>query len=271
MTGEAGRTAATASDRPRLELRNASKAFGYVIALQDASLTAHAGEVLALVGDNGAGKSTLVKVLSGIHPMDSGELYIDGEPVAIGSPRDAQELGISTVFQDLALVEALDVAANIYLGKPLKRGPFVDRRAMIDGAADLLRELRIRVPSVRVPVGTLSGGQRQGVAIARSVLREGRVIIMDEPTAALGVRETRHVEEIIAGLRSSGHAIILVSHDLELVFRTADRIAVLRLGKVQGVRRKEATTREEIVGLITGLLAEPTNGADEAVSEQVPS
>ena len=141
---------------------------------------------------------------------------------------------------------------------------------MIDGAADLLRELRIRVPSVRVPVGTLSGGQRQGVAIARSVLREGRVIIMDEPTAALGVRETRHVEEIIAGLRSSGHAIILVSHDLELVFRTADRIAVLRLGKVQGVRRKEATTREEIVGLITGLLAEPTNGADEAVSEQVP-
>lgn len=271
MTGEAGTTAAAAGDRPRLELRNASKAFGYVVALQDASLTARAGEVLALVGDNGAGKSTLVKVLSGIHPMDSGELYIDGEQVSIGNPHDAQVLGISTVFQDLALVEALDVAANIYLGKPLKRGPFVDRRGMIEGSADLLRELRIRVPSVRVPVGTLSGGQRQGVAIARSVLRQGRVIIMDEPTAALGVRETRHVEEIISGLRSSGHAIILVSHDLELVFRAADRIEVLRLGRVQGVRRRDATTREEIVGLITGLLAERAGVTDEAEHVQVPS
>ncbi len=271
MTGEADRAAVPAGDRPRLELRNASKAFGYVVALQDASLTAHAGEVVALVGDNGAGKSTLVKVLSGIHPMDSGELFIDGGAVSIGNPRDAQSLGISTVFQDLALVEALDVAANIYLGKPLKRGPFVARRAMIDGAADLLKELRIRVPSVRVPVGTLSGGQRQGVAIARSVLRQGHVIIMDEPTAALGVRETRHVEEIIAGLRSSGHAIILVSHDLELVFRTADVIEVLRLGRVQGVRRTAATTREEIVGLITGLQTEPTHGIDDADPVQVPT
>jgi ABC-type sugar transport system ATPase subunit len=271
MTGEAGHTVETKEDRPLLELRDASKAFGYVVALQNASLSAYAGEVVALVGDNGAGKSTLVKVLSGIHPMDSGELYIDGKLASIGNPRDAQDLGISTVFQDLALVEALDVAANIYLGKPLKRGPFVNRGAMIDGAADLLKELRIRVPSVRVPVGTLSGGQRQGVAIARSVLRQGRVIIMDEPTAALGVRETRHVEEIIAGLRSSGHAIILVSHDLELVFRTADRIEVLRLGRVQGVRQRTATTREEIVGLITGLLAEPPNGAGETVAVQVPS
>lgn len=271
MTGEADRIGVLAGDRPRLELRDASKAFGYVVALQDASLAANAGEVVALVGDNGAGKSTLVKVLSGIHPMDSGTLYIDGAPVLIGNPRDAQVLGISTVFQDLALVEALDVAANIYLGQPLKRGPFVDRRAMIEGAADLLRELRIRVPSVRVPVGTLSGGQRQGVAIARSVLRQGRVIIMDEPTAALGVRETRHVEEIISGLRSSGRAIILVSHDLELVFRAADRIEVLRLGRVQGVRRRDGTTREEIVGLITGLLTEAHNGSDVAQTAQVPS
>jgi ABC-type sugar transport system ATPase subunit len=271
MSGEVGRSASVADDRPRVQLRNASKAFGYVIALQDASLTAYGGEVLALVGDNGAGKSTLVKVLSGIHAMDSGELSVDGQAVSISSPRDAQQLGISTVFQDLALVEALDVAANIYLGKPLKRGPFVDRRAMIEGAADLLRELRIRVPSVRVPVGTLSGGQRQGVAIARSVLRQGRVIIMDEPTAALGVRETRHVEEIIAELRSSGHAIILVSHDLELVFRVADRIEVLRLGRVQGVRHRAATTREEIVALITGIRNESGNSGDAAGPLQVPS
>ena len=271
MTGEVGRTAAPADDRPRLELRNASKAFGYVVALQNASLSAYAGEVVALVGDNGAGKSTLVKVLAGIHRMDSGELSIDGAPASIESPRDAQALGISTVFQDLALVEALDVAANIYLGKPLRHGPFVDRRAMIEGAADLLRDLRIRVPSVRVPVGTLSGGQRQGVAIARSVLRQGRVIIMDEPTAALGVRETRHVEEIIANLRSSGHAIILVSHDLELVFRIADRIEVLRLGRVQGVLRRESATREEVVGLITGLRNESATATEGPMPLQVPS
>lgn len=270
MNGEADLSHAS-DDAPRLELRNACKAFGYVVALQEASLKVHAGEVLALVGDNGAGKSTLVKLLSGIHTMDSGELLIEGQPVTVGSPRDAQDLGISTVFQDLALVEALDVACNIYLGKPLRRGPLVDKRAMIEGAADLLRDLRIRVPSVRVPVGTLSGGQRQGVAIARAVLRKGSVIIMDEPTAALGVRETRHVEEIIDGLRSAGRAVILVSHDLELVFRIADRIEVLRLGKVQGVRRRDATTREEIVGLITGLLSEQPVDSEESVKAQVLS
>ncbi|MHB8959155.1 MAG: ATP-binding cassette domain-containing protein [Candidatus Limnocylindrales bacterium] len=243
--------------QPMLELRLASKAFGYVLALQEASLSAYAGEVIALVGDNGAGKSTMVKLLSGVHVMDSGELFLEGSPVTIRNPRDAQALGISTVFQDLALVEVLDVAANIYLGKPLKRGLLVDRSGMIEGAADLLRDLRIRIPSVRVPVGTLSGGQRQGVAIARSVLQKGRVIIMDEPTAALGVRETRHVEGIISELRASGRAVILISHDLELVFRMADRIEVLRLGRVQGVRRTTDTSREEILGLITGLLYEP--------------
>lgn len=243
--------------QPILELRGASKAFGHVIALQDAYLSAYGGEVVALVGDNGAGKSTMVKLLAGVHPMDSGELLLEGTVVSVGSPRDAQSLGISTVYQDLALVEVLDVAANIYLGRPLKRGPLVDRHAMIEGAADLLRDLRIRVPSVRVPVGTLSGGQRQGVAIARSVLHQGRVILMDEPTAALGVRETRHVEGIISELRARGRAVVLISHDLELVFRMADRIEVLRLGRVQGVRRRAETTREEILGLITGLLNEP--------------
>jgi ABC-type sugar transport system ATPase subunit len=244
----------TVSRQPILELRDVSKSFGYVVALDHASIAAVPGEVIALVGDNGAGKSTMVKVLSGIYPMDAGESYFEGKPVSINNPRDAQNLGIATVFQDLALVEALDVAANMYLGRPLKRSIFVDRRAMIEGAADLLRELRIRVPSVRVPVGSLSGGQRQGVAIARAILQRGRVILMDEPTAALGVRETQHVEEIIHELRRSGRAIILVSHDLEFVFRVADVIEVLRLGSVRGIRRREETTREEIVGLITGLL-----------------
>ena len=176
-----------------------SKSFGYVVALDQASIAAVPGEVIAIVGDNGAGKSTMVKVLSGIYPMDSGEIYFEGQRVSVNNPRDAQNLGIATVFQDLALVEALDVAANMYLGRPLKRSIFVDRRAMVEGAADLLRELRIRVPSVRVPVGSLSGGQRQGVAIARAILQRGRVILMDEPTAALGVRETQHVEEIDPG------------------------------------------------------------------------
>ena len=254
---EGGRSTESGTGLPVLELRNSSKTFGPVLALQGASLTAHSGEILAVVGDNGAGKSTMVKVLSGILPMDSGQLYIDSQSVTLRSPAHARALGISTVFQDLALVEPLDVAANIYLGRPLTRGPFVDRRAMIEGSADLLSNLRIRLPSVRVPVGTLSGGQRQGVAIARAVFQQGRVIVMDEPTAALGVRETHQVEEIIMGLRANGRAIILVSHDLELVFRIADRIEVLRLGRVQGVRRRDATTHAEIVGLVTGLLSEP--------------
>jgi len=257
MNEVSGSMTDSARDHPLLELRNASKAFGNVVALANASLFAYAGSVVALVGDNGAGKSTMVKVLAGVHRMDSGELFLDGLPVTIDTPSDAQGLGISTVFQDLALVEALDIAANVYLGRPIKRGIFVNRPAMLEGAADLLRDLRIRVPSVRVPVGSLSGGQRQGVAIARSVLQHGRVIVMDEPTAALGIRETRHVEEIIVELRSNGRAIILVSHDLELVFRMADRIEVLRLGAVQGVRETKSTTREEIVGLITGILKEP--------------
>jgi ribose transport system ATP-binding protein len=243
-------------DRPVLEIRDASKAFGHVVALDRASLMAYSGEVLAVVGDNGAGKSTMVKLLSGVHAMDSGEVLIDDERVSIGSPANAQRLGISCVFQDLALVEVLDIAANIYLGRPLRRGIFLDRRSMIERSADLLRELKIRVPSVRVPVGALSGGQRQGVAIARAVLQRGRVIVMDEPTAALGVRETQHVEEIIGELRAGGRAVVLVSHDLELVFRIADRIQVMRLGRVQGVRRRANTTREEIVGLITGLVGE---------------
>lgn len=230
-----------------------SKSFGHVVALDRVSMEARRGEVTAIVGDNGAGKSTMVKLLAGVHPLDSGELLVDGSSVKVSTPAEARALGISTVFQDLALVECLDVAANMYLGRPLtKRRWFVDRPAMVNGAADTLRDLHVRLSSVRVPVGVLSGGQRQGVAIARAVHQQGDIILMDEPTAALGVRETAQVLEIIEELRVRRKTIVLVSHDLELVFTIADRIQVMRLGRVQGVRRRVDTSRSEIVALITG-------------------
>ena len=246
--------------RPALELSEASKSFGHVNALVGVSLAAYGGQVLAVVGDNGAGKSTMIKLIAGVHAMDSGDLHIDGRRVELSSPAQAQALGISTVFQDLALIEVLDIAANMYLGRPPRRGyVFVDRRTMIERAADVLQELGIRLPSVRVPVGILSGGQRQGVAVARAVLQEGDVILMDEPTAALGVRETEQVLGIIDELRTRGKTVVLISHDLEVVFHIADRIEVLRLGRVQGVRDIGQTDRQEIVGLITGAI-----GADGA-------
>lgn len=241
---------------PILELRCASKSFGHVVALDCASLQAYAGEVVAVVGDNGAGKSTMIKLLAGVHTMDAGELLVGGEPVVLANPARAQQFGVSTVFQDLALVESLDVAANMYLGRPARKARvFADRRAMIEGAADTLRSLRVRVPSVRVPVGVLSGGQRQGVAIARAVHQQGRIILMDEPTAALGYRETLQVVDIIRELRAQGQAVVLISHDLELVFQVADRVQVMRLGRVHAVRRMSDTDRSEVVGLITGALA----------------
>jgi ABC-type sugar transport system ATPase subunit len=240
---------------PVLELRHVSKAFGHVVALEDVSLKANAGSVLVIVGDNGAGKSTMIKVLAGVYPVDSGEVLIDGRSVSLSSPAKAREHGIAIVFQNLALVECLDVAANMYLGRPLRRaGIFADRRAMINGAADTLAALKVRIPSVRVPVGVLSGGQRQGVAIARAVQQDSRIILLDEPTAALGYRETQQVITIIRQLREARKAIVLVSHDLEMVFDVADEIQVMRLGRVQGVRRRESADRREIVGLITGAI-----------------
>jgi ribose transport system ATP-binding protein len=238
-----------------LELRNVSKAFGHVVALDDVSLRAHAGSVLVIVGDNGAGKSTMIKVLAGVYPVDRGEVLIDGRPVNLNSPAKAREHGISVVFQNLALVECLDVAANMYLGRPIRyAGFFADRRAMIEGAADTLKALKVRIPSVRVPVGVLSGGQRQGVAIARAVQQDARIVLLDEPTAALGYRETQQVITIIRELREAGKSVVLISHDLEVVFDVADEIQVMRLGRVQGVRRRENADKNEIVGLITGAI-----------------
>lgn len=237
---------------PALRAVRISKAFGHVQALKDVSLECREGEILAIVGDNGAGKSTLIKTLAGVLRPDSGALTVDGRPVTFHAPTDAHAAGIATVFQDLALVEVLDVATNMFLGQTPRKGLLVDRKRMFNDAADMLASLRIRLPSVRVPVGLLSGGQRQAVAVARAVMQGRRVILMDEPTAALGVRETAQVIEIIRELRAQRKAIVVISHDLETVFGVADRIEVMRLGRRVGIRVQGATTREEIVGLITG-------------------
>jgi ABC-type sugar transport system ATPase subunit len=253
---------------PVLELRRAFKAFGHVIALSDVSLVAHAGEVVVVVGDNGAGKSTMIKVLGGVYPVDTGELLINGHLATLASPADARRHGIAIVFQNLALVECLDVAENMYLGRPLRRfGFFANRRAMIEGAADTLAALRVRVPSVRVPIGVLSGGQRQGVAIARAVQQDSNIVLLDEPTAALGYREKQQVVAIVKQLRDGGKAVVLVSHDLEMVFDVADRIQVMRLGRVQGVRYRKDVNRREIIGLITGAIEPDESQAPTGIEE----
>lgn len=248
---------------PVLSLRGAWKLFGHVTALKSVDLDVHAGEVLAIVGDNGAGKSTLVKSLAGVNRLDRGQLEVNQTIVDRVDPRIMRRLGLSVVFQDLALVETLDVATNMYLGQPLLRSRFfLRKRAMWTGAADTLQNLGVRLPSVRIPVGDLSGGQRQSVAIARAVLENNPILLLDEPTAALGVRETAQVGAIITELRARGIAVVIVSHDLEFVFKFADRIQVMRLGAVQGVRKTSETTREEIITLITGLQAATVEGTE---------
>lgn len=254
MTRPARVEAASAGTEPVLQVVDMWKSFGHVAAVRGVSLSVRPGEVLALLGDNGAGKSTLVKLLAGVHAPDSGQILVRGSTLRAGNPRRAQQAGIATVFQDLALVETLDIAANMFLGQPLRRAyVFADRRRMISEAAATLQRLRVRLPNVRVPVGELSGGQRQGVAIARAVHQNTSIIVMDEPTAALGVRETAQVGEIVDSLRGQGRAVVVVSHDLEFVFRHADRAVVLRLGQVQGTRRLDQASRDEIVGLIMGM------------------
>lgn len=239
---------------PALEVTNGWKSFGHVTALRDVKLTAHPGEILAILGDNGAGKSTLVKVLAGVHTLDAGELRINGQLVDRTSPRLARQHGVSTVFQDLAVIETLDIAANMFLGQQLRRGwIFANRRRMFAEAADSLAALGVRVPSVRAQLGELSGGQRQGVAVARAVREDNPIVLMDEPTAALGVRETAHVGDIILELKRLGKCVILISHDLEFVFKISDRLLVMRLGRVQGRRDTHATDQQEIVAMITGL------------------
>ena len=233
-----------------LSLTKVSKNFGAVSALTDIDLEVRAGEVVALVGDNGAGKSTLIKVLAGVHQPTSGAITFAGKPVTLSSPSAALNLGIATVFQDLALCENLDVVANIYLGREL--GPFrLDETAMEMRAWTLLNELSARIPSVRDVVASLSGGQRQTVAIARSLLLDPRLIMLDEPTAALGVAQTAEVLNLIERVRDRGHAVIIISHNMEDVRQVADRIVVLRLGRNNGVFTPESSN-EDLIAAITG-------------------
>ena len=233
-----------------LSLRGVSKRFGAVSALTDIELDVHAGEVVALVGDNGAGKSTLVKVLAGVHQPTEGAIEYMGRPVTLDTPAKALEMGIATVFQDLALCENLDVVANLFLGHELS--PWrLDEVQMEVRAWTLLKELAARIPSVREPVASLSGGQRQTVAIARSLLLDPRIIMLDEPTAALGVAQTAEVLNLIERVRDRGLGVIIISHNMEDVRAVADRIVVLRLGRNNRVFTRE-TSHQDLVAAITG-------------------
>jgi ABC-type sugar transport system ATPase subunit len=250
-------TQAAASDRkPILEAKGISKAFGHVQALNGIDFELFPAEVVALIGDNGAGKSTLVKILSGIYHKDAGQIYFEGKPVEIRGPRDAERIaGISTVYQDLALVDVRDVGSNIYLNmEPTWLGFFINFKKLYADAAKVIDILHIDMPSVKINVGELSGGQRQGVAISRALARGQRIFIMDEPTAALGVEQQHKVNELIANLKAEGKTVLVISHNLEHVFTVADRLVVLRRGKVVGKRLKSETTKEEIVGLITAAI-----------------
>ncbi|MFH8251107.1 ATP-binding cassette domain-containing protein [Microbacterium sp. B2969] len=235
-----------------LTMRGIGKHFGAVKALTDVEFSVSEGEVVALVGDNGAGKSTLVKILAGVHPPDAGSIEFDGEPVEIASPADSQELGIETIFQDLALCDNLDVVANLWLGRELVTGGGLDEVEMEQRTWTLLRELSAKIPSVRSPVAALSGGQRQTVAIARSLIGDPRVVILDEPTAALGVAQTAEVLNLIERLRERGHGVILISHNMADVLAVADRVVVLRLGRNNGVFNAVDVTSETLVAAITG-------------------
>jgi len=245
------------SAAPVLALRNIHRAFGGVVAIQDFSLEVKAGEIVALVGDNGAGKSTLVKIVAGVQPPTSGEILIDGAAVELKDPGASQARGIQVVYQDLALAERQPVYMNMFLGRELT-WPVIgklDRRRMITETETMMRALDVRIPSARALVKDLSGGQRQGIAIARATHWASKLVLMDEPTAALGIAETEKVERNIESLKARNLAILIVSHNLDQVFRLADRICVLRRGRQIGVRDARSVSRNEIVAMITGLAA----------------
>jgi ABC-type sugar transport system ATPase subunit len=251
--GAPAERAPRADDGPLLRLEHVSKSFGAVRALSDINLEFRAGEVTALIGDNGAGKSVTIKTISGIHPPDGGRIYWDGNPVRIRSPRDAAALGIETVFQDLALCDNLDIVQNMFLGRERTTRAFaLDEEAMEKAASETLSSLAVTsVRSIRQPVASLSGGQRQSVAIAKAVLWNTRLVIMDEPTAALGVAQTRNVLDLIKRLADRGHGVMFVSHNMNDVFEVADRIAVLFLGRVVALRPTSEMDRQIAVDLMT--------------------
>ena len=251
---------------PLLRLEGVSKRFGAVQALSEVDFECDAGEVVALVGDNGAGKSTLVKAVAGTQPADSGRIVFDGAEVHIGTPQAAAKLGIATVYQDLALCDNLDVVANLYVGRERARGlgrnlRILDEIGMEREALGLLERLAVSIPSVRTDVASLSGGQRQSVAVARATMGHPKLVILDEPTAALGVVQTRQVLDLVHRLRSDGLGVIVISHNLVDVFAVADRIVVLRLGRRVATFTVADTTAEDVVAAITGAKTEEVRSA----------
>jgi D-xylose transport system ATP-binding protein len=249
-------TTATAPDRSvaPLRLNNIRKQFGGVVAIERFDLEVEAGEIVAMVGDNGAGKSTLVKIVSGVYQPTGGEIWLQGRSASFRDASDARRQGVEVVYQDLALVDSQPVYMNLFLGRELIRGPLrlLDRRRMARETQDLVDSLDVRIPSARATIRELSGGQRQAVAICRATHWASSLVLMDEPTAALGVAETAKVEELITRLRDRGAAVLIVSHNLDQVFRIADRVTVLRRGKQVGTRVIAGTSRNEVVAMITG-------------------
>src|SRR2546426_2185522 len=259
------------SDAPTLELRGISKAFGSVQALDEVDFEVRDGEVMALVGDNGAGKSTLIKCVAGIYSIDSGEVLFDGKPVSIHGPKDAAKLGIEVVYQDLALCDNLDVVQNMYLGREERdwlyrlKEPVMEQRT-----AETLKSLAVTtIRSIRQPVASLSGGQRQSVAVAKAVQWNSRLVILDEPTAALGVAQTAQVLELVKRLADQGLAVVLISHNLHDIFEVATRITVLRLGRDVGVYERQQTTQQEVVQAITAGIPTKVSGIAETGAEAI--
>ena len=253
-----------------LELRGVSKSFGSVQALTDVDFEVRNGEVMALVGDNGAGKSTLIKCVAGIHPMDDGTIVFDGRQVSISNPKDAGKLGIEVVYQDLALCDNLDVVQNMYLGREVHDRLLRLREPPMEAKTrETLKTLAVTtIRSIRQPVATLSGGQRQSVAVARAVMWNSRLVILDEPTAALGVSQTEQVLQLVKRLADNGLAVVLISHNLHDIFEVADRITVLRLGRDIGIHERRETTQQEVVHAITAGQPTKVSGiADTAVEE----
>jgi D-xylose transport system ATP-binding protein len=237
---------------PILELRGVDKNFGAIQVLHGVNLKVYPGKVTALVGDNGAGKSTLIKAIAGIHPIDAGEFLFEGKAVQVSGPRDAAALGIEVVYQDLALADNLDVVQNMFLGRERKRGVVLDEASMEQAAQETLAKLSVRtLKSVRQLVSSLSGGQRQTVAIAKAVLWESKVVILDEPTAALGVAQTRQVLDLVRRLADTGHAVVFISHNMVDVFEVADRVAALYLGRVAADVPISTVDRGQVIELIT--------------------
>jgi ABC-type sugar transport system ATPase subunit len=245
----------TAGQPPALRITNLHKHFGGVIAVKSFDLEVAAGEIVALVGDNGAGKSTLVKMISGLYEPSGGEIFLAGEPVTFRDASDARAKGVEVVYQDLALVEDQPVYMNMFLGRELVKGPLrlLDRREMARQTQTLVDSLDVRIPSAKATIRDLSGGQRQGIAICRATHWASSLVLMDEPTAALGVAETAKVESLIMRLRERGAAVLIVSHNMDQVFRLADRVAVLRRGTQVGVKKLADTSHNELVSMITGL------------------